>query len=96
MWEEKDAIPPGLLEAIIALTDGEDAPEGAVVFVVRPDPREQLVLALREALQRGRKFFDLWGARLDSPEEIIAALKADGRVQVSDTVELDPELAPYL
>lgn len=96
MWEEKDEIPPALIEAIMALTNGEDAPEGTVVFVMRPDPREQLSFAFREELQRGREFFDVFGARLNSPDEIIDALKSDGRVQVSQTVELDPELAPYL
>lgn len=96
MWEERDEIPPALIEAIMALTNGEDAPDGAVVFVMRPDPREQLAHVFREELRRGRTFFDLYGARLTSPEEIIDALKADGRVRVSHTVELDPELAPYL
>lgn len=93
---DRDEIPPALIEALLALNGGEDAPEGAIVFISRPDPRERLVQAFREGLAEGHRFFDVLGVRLASAEQIVDALKADGRVEVRQTVELDPELAPYV
>lgn len=93
---DKDHLPPALIEALLALNEGEDAPEGAIVFISRPDPREQLMQAFREGLAEGHRFFDVLGVRLASAEQIIDALKADGRVEVRQTVELDPDLAPYV
>ena len=52
--------------------------------------------AFREGLAEGHRFFDILGVRLASAEQIVDALKADGRVEVRQTVELDPELAPYV
>lgn len=95
MWEEKE-LPPGLLEALAALTGDEDVPEGAVVFVVKPDPRDHLMEAFAHGLSEGHRFYDILGQDLRSAEDVIDALKADGRVQVTQTVELDPQLAPYL
>lgn len=95
MWE-KEELPPGLLEALAALTNGEDLPEEAVIFVIRPDPRDQLMEAFNEGLEEGHRFYDVLGGDLLSAEAVIDALKADGRVQVTQTVELDPLLAGYL
>lgn len=91
-----EEIPPALIEALLALNGGEDAPEGAILFIGRPDPRERLVRAFREGLAEGHRFFDILGVRLASAEQIVDALKADGRIEVRQTVELDPELAPYV
>lgn len=95
MWEEQE-LPPGLWEALAALTGGEDLPGDAVVFVVKPDPRDQLMRMFSEGLEEGHRFYDILGGTLASAEEIIQALKSDGRVHVTQTVELDPALAPYL
>lgn len=95
MWDEKE-LPPGLLEALLALTNGEDLPEEAVVYVIRPDPRDQLLEAFNEGLSEGHRFYDVLGGDLLSAEAVIEALKADGRVQVTQTVELDPVIASYL
>lgn len=92
---KKDELPPALIEALMALA-GEDAPEDAMLLIVRPSPREQLASAFQEGLGLGHRFRDVFGGELSSAEEIIDALKADGRVQVTQVVELDPELAPYL
>jgi len=92
----RDELPPALIEALMALTRGEDVPSGAIIFVNHVDPRERLVQAFREGLAEGHRFFDVFGVRLSSAEQILDALKADGRVEVRQTVELDPELAPYV
>lgn len=89
-------IPPGLIEALLALGGTEDLPEGAVVFVRRAYPRDRLIQAFREGLAEGHRFFDVLGVRLATAEQILDALKADGRIEVRQTVELDPELAPYV
>ncbi len=92
---KREQLPPALIEALMALT-GEDAPEEAVFFIVRPDPREQLANAFQEGLGLGHRFRDVFGGELSSADDIIQALKSDGRVHVTQVVELDPELAPYL
>lgn len=92
---EREKIPPALIEALLAL-GGEDLPEDAIVFVSRPDPRERLVQAFQQGLADGHRFFDVLGVRLASAEQIVDALKADGRIEVRQTIELDPELAPYV
>lgn len=95
MWDEKE-LPPGLLEALAALTGEDELPEEALVFIVRPDPRDQLMEVFGHGLRQGHRFYDVLGSDLLSAEEVIAALKADGRVQVTQTVELDPVLAAFL
>lgn len=96
MWEDEHELPPGLLEALAALTNGEDLPDEAIVYIIRSDPRDQLMSAFDEGLKEGHRFYDVFGGDLLSAEEVIDALKADGRVQVTQTVELDPLLAGYL
>ncbi|MBO2521580.1 MAG: hypothetical protein CW345_07235 [Firmicutes bacterium] len=93
---ERNEIPPALVEALMALCGSEDIPEGTVVFINRPDPRERLIQAFERGLAEGHRFFDVLGVRLASAEQILEALKNDGRVEVRQTVELDPELAPYV
>jgi len=94
--ESDHHLPPALIEALLALNAGEDLPEGAIVFISRPDPRERLMQVFRQGLADGHRFFDVLGKHLTTAEQIIDALKADGRIEVRQTVELDPELAPYV
>lgn len=93
---ENESLPPSLVEALLALIGTDDAPGDVVIVVARPDPREQLVDVFEHGLSLGHRFRDVLGSDLGSADAIIRALKADGRVQVTQTVELDPELAPYL
>lgn len=92
---KRESLPPALIEALLALA-GEDAPEDVALFIVRPDPREQLLTAFEEGLGLGHRFRDVFGGELSTADDIIHALKSDGRVHVTQVVELDPELAPYL
>ena len=92
---KREPLPPALIEALLALA-GEDAPEDAAFVVIRPSPREALARAFQEGLELGHQFRDIFGGKLSSVDDIIEALKADGRVHVSQVVELDPELVPYL
>lgn len=80
----------------MALSAGDGVPEGAIIYVGRVDPRERLIQAFRQGLAEGHRFFDVLGVRLASAEQILDALKADGRVEVRQTVELDPDLAPFV
>lgn len=91
-----DEIPPGLIEALMALGEDAGAGDGTMIYCIRPDPRDRLMQAFEEGLAEGHRFSDIFGGALKSADEIIGALKSDGRVHVMQTVELDPALAPYL
>lgn len=93
---EHDEIPPALIEALKALSDAEDHLPDTVFIIVPSDPRAQLIDAFQRGIEEGHRFHDVLGDQLGSPEAIIEALKADGRVEVTQVVELDPELAPYV
>ena len=49
---DRDEIPPALIEALLALNGGEDAPEGAMA-ITRPDPRERLGACIPGRIGRG-------------------------------------------
>lgn len=95
-------IPPEVLRALMRAVqavrdrDGDEGLEGAVFVVQAPNPRDRLFHMLAEGLEQGDQFRDIFGVPLNTPDDILEALKQDGRVSVVQTLELEPELVDLL
>ncbi len=94
-------LPPEVLRALVETLMEEFGDEiPAAYIVIRRDEgaeaRARLLELFADGLSSGDRFADVLGQPLETPEAILQALKEDGRVAVTQTLELRPELQALL